>query len=196
MSQIWGRLKKKHWKRARRSYTEGFIIWPNFLHNFERKIESGIHAHRVRLKEIFLNFVKAKHTRRNFEGQLCPELKRVTEGGWTFLFKLANYQTITRTLANRVRVFITLYALLGWGSWVIKGPKIGPHVSWFWSFPTDLWNLLSYDQSCNRFQNTLLHQWCTSISLFSGYSQSDSNAYHKMTTSCISLIYNTEKLCW
>ena len=94
------------------------------------------------------------------------------------------------------RVFITLYALLGWGSWVIKGPKIGPHVSWFWSFPTDLWNLLSYDQSCNRFQNTLLHRWCTSISLFSGYSQSDSNAYHKMTTSCISLIYNTEKLCW
>ena len=94
------------------------------------------------------------------------------------------------------RVVITLYALLGWGSWVIKGPKIGPHVSWFWSFPTDLWNLLSYDQSCNRFQNTLLHRWCTSISLFSGYSQSDSNAYHKMTTSCISLIYNTEKLCW
>ena len=94
------------------------------------------------------------------------------------------------------RVFITLYALLGWGSWVIKGPKIGPHVSWFWSFPTDLWNLLSYDQSCNRFQNTLLHLWCTSISLFWGYSQSDFNAYHKMTTSCISLIYNTEKLCW
>ena len=51
-------------------------------------------------RKYFLNFVKAKHTRRNFEGQLCPELKRVTEGGWTFLFKLANYQTITRTLAN------------------------------------------------------------------------------------------------
>ena len=101
-SWIWGRQNKnkKRWKRAKLSYTEGFIIQAKFLHNFERKTERGNPARRVSSEAICLNFVKQKHTRRNFERQLCPKFKRVTEGGWTFLFKLANYQTIIGIFAK------------------------------------------------------------------------------------------------
>ena len=107
--------KIKRRKRVRLAYNKGFIIQPKFSTScrqsvFERKAERGNPAHRVSLQENYLNFFffknhtrgtqAHKHTRRNFERQLCSVFKRVTEGGWTFLFKLANYQTITGTFAN------------------------------------------------------------------------------------------------
>lgn len=34
------------------------------------------------------------------KGNLVQHLKKLTKGGWKFLFQLANYQTITGTFAN------------------------------------------------------------------------------------------------
>ena len=101
-SRIWGRqtTKKRRWKRTKLSNTEGFIKQAKFYTILREKNESGNPARRVSPKAICLNFVKQKHTRRNFERQLSPKFKRVTEGSWIFSFKLVNYQTIAGAFAN------------------------------------------------------------------------------------------------
>ena len=94
-------IKKKSTEKELGVHTLKDLLYNQIFYTILReKLKAEFTLTESGSRKYFLNFVKAKHTRRNFEGQLCPELKRVTEGGWTFLFKLANYQTITRTFAN------------------------------------------------------------------------------------------------